>query len=182
MAAKVIAKADLPKKQNAHHVHLNRHPVVRIPKFKKGTLSAFNMRTDGPTNLLALMIQATGPKADHACSRCVKDTAGVWETCVRPPCETIDNHVHGACANCAYRGRAADCSASRKWKMASKGGMVANEVLNGIVNHWATKLDDLAQLEDIDEIKKRVAKLAHKMRHEKFEDKIDRTPAPACEY
>lgn len=167
-------------KANTLHNHLNAHKPLRLPEAKPGSKSTFSLTTDRATNMVAALIQMTGPEAAKPCSRCIKKGAGAWLLCIRPPCELIDKHVNGACGNCAYRARAADCSDSRKWKLAEKSGMVAKGDIKECLTKWADEADEIAPILGTPEGHRRFLTLAANIRRGPFDfsDKPASTQPP----
>lgn len=113
---------------------------------------------------MAAIIQMTGPEAEEPCTRCKKDYAGVWTLCIRPPCKFIDDKVHGACANCVFRGRAADCSQSRKWKLADQSGMLSKATISETTTRWADEVEEIASTLSDPAARGRLASLAASLR------------------
>lgn len=167
-------------KANRLHEHLNAHKPLRLPEPKPGSRSTFSIENDRPANMTAALIQMTGPESDTACSRCIKTGAGVWLLCIRPPCEAVDDHVHGACGNCVFRGRQSDCSDSRKWKLADKAGMIAKPSITESKAKWADEVEEIMPIAGTSEGHQRLQTLANNIRRASFDPEGNRPLQPPC--
>jgi hypothetical protein len=134
---------------------------------KPNTRGEWTLRTDIPTNIVAALIQVTGKTAQQKCSRCAKSYAALWKECILPTNDAVYKHVHGACACCAYRGRASDCNLSVKCKFADQKGGVPKAMIQDFRDKLEEACDELATPDTTrEDVTAKLRNLSSQMREE----------------